>query len=108
MEALKTYVVLQSLILIYSAKTSNHPLPLSEPFSEVISFAKDNQVKLVIVGPEQPLVDGISDYFKSVGISCFGPSSKASLIEASKVLWKYSLFVNCSTKGLRKRFYETT
>ncbi len=40
---------------------------------------------LVVVGPEEPLVNGITDFMKLQGIPCFGPSQKASLIEAEKV-----------------------
>jgi phosphoribosylamine--glycine ligase/phosphoribosylformylglycinamidine cyclo-ligase len=40
---------------------------------------------MVIVGPEQPLVDGITDTLKKHGIACFGPSAKAAVIESSKV-----------------------
>ncbi len=40
---------------------------------------------MAVVGPEQPLVNGITDFMKLQGIPCFGPSQKASIIEAEKV-----------------------
>ncbi|KAJ1934372.1 Bifunctional purine biosynthetic protein ade1, partial [Linderina pennispora] len=45
-------------------------------------------VGLVVPGPEQPLVDGVADEFKKVGIPVFGPSSKAAYIEGSKAFSK--------------------
>lgn len=43
---------------------------------------------MVVPGPEQPLVDGISTYFKKVGIPTFGPSAKAAVMEGSKTFSK--------------------
>lgn len=50
----------------------------------LVALALDRQVSLVIVGPEQPLVDGLSDLMAAAKIPCFGPSSSAANIEASK------------------------
>ena len=44
----------------------------------LIQFAKDEQINLVIVGPEDPLVNGITDQFATEGINCFGPFSNSS------------------------------
>ncbi|KAJ2784810.1 hypothetical protein GGI15_002137 [Coemansia interrupta] len=57
-------------------------------FPALVSFACANEVGLVIPGPEQPLVDGITDAFKKVGIATFGPSGKAAAIEGSKAFSK--------------------
>jgi phosphoribosylamine-glycine ligase len=46
------------------------------------------QINLVIVGPEQPLVDGITDLFTANGIPCFGPSKAGAIIEGSKAFSK--------------------
>jgi len=51
-------------------------------------FAKEQQVGLTIVGPEDPLANGIVDYFRENGLVVFGPSAKAAAIEASKVFTK--------------------
>ena len=53
-------------------------------FNELITFAKDNQIELTMVGSEQPLVDGIVDLFEAEGLACFGPSKLASQLEGSK------------------------
>lgn len=50
----------------------------------VVSFCKDKQIDLVIVGPEAPLAAGLVDSLSVEGIRCFGPSQAAAQIEASK------------------------
>ncbi|MGM9975211.1 MAG: phosphoribosylamine--glycine ligase [Clostridiaceae bacterium] len=55
---------------------------------DLAAFAKDNGVDLTIIGPEEPLTKGITDYFKEEGLRCFGPSRKASALEGSKVYSK--------------------
>ncbi len=51
-------------------------------------FAAEQQIGLTIVGPEDPLANGIADYFREKGLVVFGPSIKAADIEASKVFTK--------------------
>ena len=53
-----------------------------------IEFAKSNRIDLIIVGPEQPLVDGIYEKCRKAGIYCFGPSQLAAQIEGSKAYCK--------------------
>ncbi|KAJ2172234.1 Bifunctional purine biosynthetic protein ade1, partial [Coemansia sp. RSA 560] len=57
-------------------------------FAKLVEFAQTQSVGLVVPGPEQPLVDGISDAFKKVGIPTFGPSARAARIEGSKAFSK--------------------
>lgn len=52
--------------------------------SAVIDFCKDLSITLVVVGPEQPLVDGIADALTAAGIAVFGPSAAAARLEGSK------------------------
>jgi len=54
----------------------------------LVSFAKENQIELTIVGPEQPLVDGVVDAFQQEGLTIFGPSAKAAQLEGSKAFTK--------------------
>ena len=54
----------------------------------LLSFAKKEQIDLCIVGPEIPLVAGITDAFEEAGLRCFGPSKAASELEGSKVAMK--------------------
>ena len=54
----------------------------------LINFLKDNQVDLVVVGPEAPLVAGLADVLNKAGIPVFGPSKAAAQLEGSKVFAK--------------------
>ena len=40
---------------------------------ELVVFAKNNDIALTVVGPEDPLTKGITDKFKEAGLKCFGP-----------------------------------
>ncbi len=57
-------------------------------FTEIYNFIKDEQINLVIVGPEKPLVDGIVDYLEKKKIKVFGPNKKVSQFEGSKTFTK--------------------
>ena len=57
-------------------------------YNELASWAKENEIELTIVGPEQPLVDGVVDIFKEEGLTIFGPSKAAAQLEGSKVYMK--------------------
>ncbi|NIR48383.1 phosphoribosylamine--glycine ligase [candidate division KSB1 bacterium] len=57
----------------------------------LLEFARKNAIDLTVVGPEQPLVDGIVDEFEAQGLSIFGPTRKAAEIEGSKAFTKYLL-----------------
>ncbi len=50
----------------------------------VIAFCRESKIDLVVVGPEVPLVAGIVDDLKAVGIKAFGPSKWAARLEGSK------------------------
>lgn len=54
----------------------------------VAEFAKGEHLDLVVIGPEQPLVEGLSDALESRGIAVFGPSQAAARLEGSKVFSK--------------------
>ena len=60
-------------------------IPVSpEDINGVVSSAREIGADLVVVGPEQPLVDGLADQLEVEGIPVFGPSKEAAQIEASK------------------------
>ena len=51
----------------------------------IVQFAKDEKMDLVVVAPDQPIVDGLCDQLRSAGITTFGPSAAAARIEGSKI-----------------------
>lgn len=60
----------------------------AEDIQGLLKFAKEESIGLTIVGPEQPLVDGIVDSFSEAGLKCFGPSAAAAQLEGSKAFTK--------------------
>ncbi len=57
-------------------------------FPALIAFAQDNEIDLVIPGPEAPLVAGIADAMEAASIPCIGPSRAAAQLEGSKAFTK--------------------
>lgn len=51
---------------------------------EIITEIKKNQIDFVVIGPEQPLAEGLKDFFNSQGIIAFGPTASAARIESEK------------------------
>lgn len=56
----------------------------ADDFEGLVSFAKENEVDLTFVGPEDPLANGLVDYFAAHGLTAFGPMKAAAQIEGSK------------------------
>ena len=57
-------------------------------FDKIKEFSISNNINLIIVGPEKPLVDGIVDFFKDTKIAVFGPDKISSQLEGSKIFTK--------------------
>ena len=57
-------------------------------FEKIKKISIEKKIELLVVGPEKPLVDGISDYFKDTNIKIFGPNKIASQLEGSKTFTK--------------------
>ncbi|MFT5814780.1 MAG: phosphoribosylamine--glycine ligase [Psychroserpens sp.] len=72
----------------------------------LVDFAKRNDIALTIVGPEQPLVDGVVDAFQAEGLMIFGPSAKAAQLEGSKSFTKDFLARNNIPTGSYQNFTE--
>lgn len=60
----------------------------ADEIEKLADFAKENEVDLTIVGPEDPLVKGIVDLFEERNLKIFGPNKKAASLEASKIFTK--------------------
>jgi phosphoribosylamine--glycine ligase len=61
----------------------NVPFPLSHP-EALVDLAQRERIDLLVVGPDNPLADGIVDHFEAAGIPAFGPTAAAARIESSK------------------------
>ena len=87
----------------------------------LIEFCIENSIDLVVIGPEQPLVEGLVDELERNGINAFGPKKDAAIIEGSKVFAKefmkkfniptadFKVFTNSDSaiefiKGTKKQF----
>jgi len=66
---------------------TNIDIDASNP-ATVAALAQDLGIDLVVVGPEAPLVAGVADAVRAVGIACFGPSGNAAQLEGSKAFAK--------------------
>lgn len=62
-------------------------IPVSQ-FDAIVKFANENQVGLVVVGPEDPLADGLVDRLAQNNILAFGPNKAAAQLEADKAFSK--------------------
>jgi phosphoribosylamine--glycine ligase len=80
---------------IYSATANAGILKQTTPagvsagdINAIAEFAAREKIDLVVVGPEQPLVDGLADALDGRGVAVFGPSRAAARLEGSKVFAK--------------------
>ncbi|MBC8313533.1 MAG: phosphoribosylamine--glycine ligase [Candidatus Cloacimonetes bacterium] len=63
---------------------NNVPTDISN-FEEILHFCRNNTIELLFVGPEDPLANGIVDYFEDTPVMVFGPEKRAALLESSKI-----------------------
>jgi len=61
----------------------NVPIGVDE-FEKLLDFARANEIDLTVIGPEDPLVNGIVDLFTDAGLKVFGPKKIAAQLEGSK------------------------
>ena len=76
-------------------------------FLALAKFALEEEVGLTIVGPEQPLVDGLVDFFQARDLAIFGPTKRAAQLEASKAFAKAFLERHSIPTGNYQVFSET-
>ena len=70
---------------------------------DIPDFAASEKIDLVVVGPEQPLVDGLADRLEEKGIACFGPKAAAARLEGSKDFSKQVMIAT----GIPTAAYQT-
>ena len=72
----------------------------------VVSFAEENAIDFVIVGPEAPLAAGVADRLREAGVLVFGPSAAAAQLEASKSFTKEICDASGAPTAAYARFTE--
>ncbi|MEE3310923.1 MAG: phosphoribosylamine--glycine ligase [Candidatus Thermoplasmatota archaeon] len=86
---------------------TNHDVSASDIDAQV-ALAKSIGADLVVVGPEAPLVDGLSDSLRAVGIPSFGPHAAGAMLEGSKDFAKQVMLdLNIPTAGVQHLTPET-
>ncbi|WP_226688605.1 phosphoribosylamine--glycine ligase [Ruegeria arenilitoris] len=73
---------------------------------DVVSFAEENAIDFVIVGPEAPLAAGVADRLREAGVLVFGPSAAAAQLEASKSFTKEICDASGAPTAAYARFTE--
>jgi phosphoribosylamine---glycine ligase len=64
-----------------------HPIRMDD-VEGLLGLCREHAIDLVVIGPEAPLVAGISDHLRRAGVSVFGPGAEAARIEGSKAFAK--------------------
>lgn len=69
----------------------------------LVAFAKEKEIDLTVIGPDDPLVAGVADAFSEAGLRVFGPAKNAAIIEGSKAFSKDLM----KKYGIPSAAYET-
>ena len=75
-------------------------------FPGIKKFIIEEQIELVVIGPEDPLVNGLVDYLQDLNILIFGPCSNGARLEGSKIFSKKFLFENDIPTGKASFFSD--
>jgi phosphoribosylamine--glycine ligase len=85
--------------------TENVSLDVENP-TAVASFAAENAIDLVVIGPEAPLVAGVADGVRAAGIPAFGPGAEGAQLEGSKAFAKGLMERHGIPTGAARSFTE--
>lgn len=85
------------------AKCTNIP---SKDYKDLLKFAKEKNIDITVVGPEIPLVEGITDLFRRNGQTIIGPGKAASMLEGSKAFSKNFMLNNGVKTGNYTNLYD--
>lgn len=89
-----------------TAKIAHNVALDAADFQAVIAFCRIQAIGFVVIGPEQPLVDGLVDALEDAGIKAFGPSKAAARLEGSKGFTKDLCAKYNIPTGAYQRFTE--
>lgn len=84
---------------------TNIDLNILKPM-EIVTFCQDQNIDFVIIGPEAPLLAGVSDALRKENILTFGPSKDASALEGSKSFTKNICKIGNIPTAISKTFYD--
>ena len=59
------------------------PIPATD-LDAIVAFAQEHNIDFAVIGPDDPLILGLTDRLRAIGVRCFGPSAAAAAIEGSK------------------------
>ena len=76
--------------------------------SDVVSYSTKNKVDFAIIGPENPLANGIVNELENVGIGCVGPKKEVALIETSKTFARKIIDLCCPEKNPQRKVFSST
>ena len=76
-------------------------------FSALEELVNSENIELIVVGPEDPLVNGINDYFQNSSVQVFGPTEKGAQLEGSKIFSKKFMFENNIPTGAANFFSDS-
>ncbi len=82
----------------------NVPISATD-IDKLVDFARQNDIGLVVVGPEDPLSAGLADAMEEAGIKTFGPSAGAAQLEADKAFAK-QLMRSCAVSTAEGRIFD--
>ena len=75
--------------------------------SDIVSYGRKNKVDFAIIGPENPLANGIVNELENVGIGCVGPKKEVALIETSKTFARKIIDLCCPEKNPQRKEFSS-
>jgi len=89
-----------------TAAVATNVLIGAEDIESLVAFAVSERIDLTVVGPEAPLVDGLTDRLAAVGLKAFGPSAAAARLEGSKAFCKEVLLAAGAPTAAYRKFAD--
>lgn len=75
--------------------------------SDIVSYSIKTKVDLAIIGPENPLANGIVNELENVGVRCVGPKKEVALIETSKSFARKIIDLCCPEKNPQRKEFSS-
>ena len=75
--------------------------------SDIVSYSRKIEVDFAIIGPENPLANGIVNELESVGVRCVGPKKEVALIETSKSFARKIIDLCCPEKNPQRKEFSS-